>query len=201
MNLPSAPGPSSTQAPAAEEEVHESINSNASSSSSADTAANNGVADAVRNCEQWNRLEAKIAMGEDGAGLLTNRVTAMEDGVAAMETQLGSMQHQVHQVQQVPAVHEQRQQTEHAAVVQAQQQLQAQQLIFEQHQHAVAVAAAAAEEAAAVACTEPAAPTAPPIDSDALEERLLVRCAFFDRNLHSRMPLVPTLARLKRAGV
>jgi hypothetical protein len=27
------------------------------------------------------------------------------------------------------------------------------------------------------------------------------RCAFFDRNLHSRMPLVPTPARLKRAGV
>jgi hypothetical protein len=28
-----------------------------------------------------------------------------------------------------------------------------------------------------------------------------VRCAFFDRNLHSMMPLVPTPARLKRAGV
>jgi hypothetical protein len=28
-----------------------------------------------------------------------------------------------------------------------------------------------------------------------------VRCAFFDRSLHSRMPLVPTPARLKRAGV
>jgi hypothetical protein len=27
-----------------------------------------------------------------------------------------------------------------------------------------------------------------------------VRCAFFDRNLHSRMPLVPTHARFKRAG-
>jgi polypeptide N-acetylgalactosaminyltransferase len=27
------------------------------------------------------------------------------------------------------------------------------------------------------------------------------RCAFFDRNLHLRMPLVPTPARLKRAGV
>jgi hypothetical protein len=27
------------------------------------------------------------------------------------------------------------------------------------------------------------------------------RCAFFGRNLHSRMPLVPTPARLKRAGV
>jgi hypothetical protein len=31
--------------------------------------------------------------------------------------------------------------------------------------------------------------------------QLNVRCAFFDRNLHSRMPLVPTPARLKRAGV
>jgi hypothetical protein len=30
---------------------------------------------------------------------------------------------------------------------------------------------------------------------------LEVRCAFFDGNLHSRMPLVPTPARLKRAGV
>jgi hypothetical protein len=29
----------------------------------------------------------------------------------------------------------------------------------------------------------------------------VARCAFFDRNLHSRMPLVPTPARLKRAGV
>jgi hypothetical protein len=29
----------------------------------------------------------------------------------------------------------------------------------------------------------------------------MARCAFFDRNLHSRMPLVPTPARLKRAGV
>jgi hypothetical protein len=28
-----------------------------------------------------------------------------------------------------------------------------------------------------------------------------VRCAFFDRNLHSRMPLVPTPARLMRACV
>jgi hypothetical protein len=28
-----------------------------------------------------------------------------------------------------------------------------------------------------------------------------VRCAFFGRNLHSRMPLVPTPARFKRAGV
>jgi fatty acid desaturase len=27
---------------------------------------------------------------------------------------------------------------------------------------------------------------------------LAVRCAFFGRNLHSRMPLVPTPARLKR---
>jgi hypothetical protein len=26
------------------------------------------------------------------------------------------------------------------------------------------------------------------------------RCAFFDRNVHSRMPLIPTPARLKRAG-
>jgi carboxylesterase type B len=29
----------------------------------------------------------------------------------------------------------------------------------------------------------------------------LVKCAFSDRNLHSRMPLVPTPARLKQAGV
>jgi hypothetical protein len=29
----------------------------------------------------------------------------------------------------------------------------------------------------------------------------MARCAFLDRNLHSRMPLVPTPARLKRAGV
>jgi hypothetical protein len=28
-----------------------------------------------------------------------------------------------------------------------------------------------------------------------------VRCAFSDRNLHSRVPLVPTPARLKRPGV
>jgi hypothetical protein len=28
-----------------------------------------------------------------------------------------------------------------------------------------------------------------------------VRCAFLDRDSHSRMPLVPTPARLKRAGV
>jgi hypothetical protein len=27
-----------------------------------------------------------------------------------------------------------------------------------------------------------------------LDKHLLVRCAFFDRNLHSRMPLVPTPA-------
>jgi hypothetical protein len=31
--------------------------------------------------------------------------------------------------------------------------------------------------------------------------KIEARCAFFDRNLHSRMPLVPTPARLKRAGV
>jgi hypothetical protein len=35
-----------------------------------------------------------------------------------------------------------------------------------------------------------------PSDAD-----LMVRCAFFGRNLHSRMPLDPTPARLKRAGV
>jgi hypothetical protein len=31
--------------------------------------------------------------------------------------------------------------------------------------------------------------------------RCYVRCAFFDRDSHSRMPLVPTPARLKRACV
>jgi hypothetical protein len=30
---------------------------------------------------------------------------------------------------------------------------------------------------------------------------VLVRCAFFDKHLHSRMPLVPTHVRLKRACV
>jgi serine/threonine protein kinase len=35
----------------------------------------------------------------------------------------------------------------------------------------------------------------------ALIHSVLVRCAFFDRNLHSRMPLVSTPAHLKRAGV
>jgi hypothetical protein len=29
----------------------------------------------------------------------------------------------------------------------------------------------------------------------------IVRCSFFDRDLHSRMPLDPTSVRLKRAGV
>jgi len=33
------------------------------------------------------------------------------------------------------------------------------------------------------------------------EVLLPARCTFFDRNLHSRMPLVPTPASLKRAGV
>jgi hypothetical protein len=34
-----------------------------------------------------------------------------------------------------------------------------------------------------------------------LPDTLIARCAFFGRNLHSRMPLDPTPARLKRADV
>jgi hypothetical protein len=34
-----------------------------------------------------------------------------------------------------------------------------------------------------------------------IENNLTVRCALLDRNLHSRMPLVPTPARLKRTSV
>jgi hypothetical protein len=34
-----------------------------------------------------------------------------------------------------------------------------------------------------------------------LFSKAAVRCALFDRNVHSRMPLVPTPARYKQAGV
>jgi hypothetical protein len=42
------------------------------------------------------------------------------------------------------------------------------------------------------------------VTCDAAENReraIRVRCSFFDRHLHSRIPLVPTPARLMRAGV
>jgi hypothetical protein len=56
-------------------------------------------------------------------------------------------------------------------------------------------------------CTFGAAAGQAPISPDiavkqhsAFFMRFLVRCAFFNRNPHSRMPLVPTPARLKRAA-